>query len=292
MTPIGDHVRYLGARLGLGALCRLGTGLLVPLRPLLPASYTRLDRPIFIVGCSPSGTAMFSQIFGAHPVAASWADATQIWSPRPLDGNADDFLDERHAGALECARLQSLYGLFTRFRGKTRMINRNNHNALRLRFLNRAFPDCMIVHVVHDARPVVYSSVVQTRRKAFGRKMPFGNFAKPIRWREYAELPLVERFAHQWADITKYVRTEGNETIGPDRYIELRFEDFRAHPEFELARIDAFCDLDFALRDLSPVDEVSRRRDEVWRGELTPNEVDRIHAIAGSQMNDLGYRWD
>ena len=82
--------------------------------------------------------------------------------------------------------------------------------------------------------------------------------------------------------------------VGDDlAHSSIRFSIGRFTTEAEVdAAADTIIGTVKRLRDMSPLGEISRPRDEVWRGELTPNEVDRIHAIAGSQMNDLGYRWD
>lgn len=283
------HGRYLMRRYVVGVLCWAGTHALTLMRPLIPSALVRLDRPIFIVGCSRAGTTLFAGIFQSHPDVAGWMDASQIWDLHRYAKNGDDYRDERHANLWESARLRAIFGLYACLKGRKRLVNKNNQNALRLRLLNRVFPDCIVLHVVRDARPVVQSAVHRMRTDSFRRRFPFGQFPKPIRWREYVDLPLVERFAHQWTDITRYVQGQGTELFGHSRYVEVRFEDFCAHPEYVLARVDAFCGLDHARRDLKSVTRIDMSRNDGWRDGLNDRELERIDAIAGPQMTHLGY---
>lgn len=293
MSAMGGNGRYLVRRYGLSPVTWLGTNALAPLGPLLPLCRAGLDRPIFIVGCSRAGTTVFAELFGTHPDGASWMDASQVWDLHYYDKNGDDYRDERHATAWETARLRAVFGLYVRLLGKRRLINKNNQNALRLRLLDRVFPDCIVIHVIRDARPVVLSNVNRTQNDGYRRKFPFGRFPKPIRWREYVHQPLVDQFAHQWADITDYVRSQGTELFGPERYTEVRFEDFCTHPEYELALLDAFCGLgDQPGRDPALLARLDHGRSEGWRKALSPEQMARIRTIAEVQMTRLGYSWD
>lgn len=280
---------YLVRRYALGPVLRVTTHLLAGLGLVLPSLQRRVREPVFIVGCSRSGTTLFAEIFGAHPDACNVMDAAQVWDLGYYDRDADDHRTEHDASPWEASRIRTSFAMRVLLSGGGRLVNKNNQNSLRLRFIHRLWPDARIVHVLRDARPVVLSNVSRLDKDSYRRLFPFGRFPKPVAWRSYMDKPLVEQFAHQWRDVTAMARADGRELFGPDRYLEVRFEDFCAAPEKILREADAFCGLRPMARDAEALAEISSGESDEWRSRLGGTDLARIVEIAGPQLAQFGY---
>ena len=147
----------------------------------------------------------------------------------------------------------------------------------RLPLLDHLFPACRVVHIVRDCRDYAVSI-----RKAWGKD------------------PL--RAAQRWHDRVSGARAEGLR-LGPERYLELRYEDLLADPEAALRPVAAFAGLDFDPR-MTTLDRPSenlgdargqarivRSNAEKWR-DMDPALRQHVEAIAGETLRALGYPVD
>jgi len=280
---------YLIRRYLLGPLTAVATWIMALAGRIFPALPRAPERPIFIVGCSRSGTTLFAEIFGAHSDLCHVMDASQVWDLRYYDPEADDFRDESHATDWEIARVRSSFALRMLMSGKPRLANKNNQNSVRLRYLKKIFPDAYVIHVVRDARPVVLSNLSRLIKDSYRQNFPFGRFPKPVSWRDYMDKPVIEQFAHQWQDITGYVRAQGTELFGPQRYAEVRFEDFCADPSTVLNRLDRFCSLPPHSRSPDVMDMIGNGESDAWTRRIVPDDLEKIVAITGPQLERFGY---
>jgi hypothetical protein len=280
---------YLVRRYALGPVLRVTTHLLAGFGLAFPSLQKRIREPVFIVGCSRSGTTLFAEIFGTHPDVCNVMDAAQVWDLGYYDRNGDDHRTERDATPWEASRVRTSFALRSMISGGGRLVNKNNQNSLRLRFIHRLWPDARIVHVLRDARPVVLSNVSRLDKDSYRRLFPFGRFPKPVAWRSYLDKPLVEQFAHQWRDVTATARTDGRELFGTERYLEIRFEDFCREPEKTLREADAFCGLRPVARTPEALAGISSGESDEWRTRLGGTDLARILEIAGPQLAQFGY---
>lgn len=280
---------YLVRRHVLGPVLSVSTALAAIAGLACPPLRRYLKQPVFIVGCSRSGTTLFAEIFGARSDVCNVMDASQVWDLSYYDKNADDHRDENDATLWESARIRASLGLRVLASGKGRLINKNNQNSLRLRYLKRMFPDAYVIHVVRDSRPVVLSNISRLEKDAYRRHYPFGRFPKPVAWRSYMDKPLVEQFAHQWNDITTEVRKDGPQLFGPDRYIEVKFEEFCANPAACLRQLDRFCNLPEGTRDPAALAAIGTGDSDAWTSRLVASDICRIDEITGNQMAAFGY---
>jgi len=142
------------------------------------------------------------------------------------------------------------------------------------------FPDAKVIHVVRDARDVVLSWTNS--------------------WIAPANL---ETAARLW---TRHVRTKrqwGNSN--PDRYLEVRFEDLLLNTEVEIDRIGTYLDAtpargtdrqsNLALM-MSEADTHRKLAGELdassvgqWRSKLAKADIEAIEALAGAELEALGY---
>lgn len=258
--------------------------------PVLPSRLTTLDRPVFVIGCSRSGTTLFIDMFETHPELANWSEAAQLFDRRYLDPETDHARTEADATPFECRRLGATMALYAFFAGKRRFVNKHPENSLRIRLLKAAFPDALFIHLIRDGHAVLHSNLAQTRRGGFRQKFPLGCFPKPVAWRSRLGLPLVDQFAHQWVDIVRHVRADAEAVLGPENYLEVRFEAFCRAPAATLRRIDAFCGLDPEARPAGALPESFDPRNDQWRTAIRPADIDRIAPILSPLLHELGYR--
>ncbi len=281
-----DH-KYLIRKYLLAHLFRLLSLAAFGVAPLLPRALIRLDRPIFIVGCSRSGTTLFVDIFARHAELANWTEGAQLFELDYYNPQLDHLRDETDASLFHRRRLAVQIGLFTRLSGKRRFVNKHPQNSLRIRFLRRIFPNALFIHVIRDGRAVVRSSQAQIRRDRFRQRIPFGNFPKPPQWRAYRDLPEAAQFAHQWVDVIDYIRGCFTPDDAGRSYFELRYEDFCADPRHCLERLDAFCGLSPTGRAGETVPAAFDRRG--GEPKLAAPDSDEVMAIIAPSLTALGY---
>lgn len=281
---------YLIRRYALGPVLTITTHLAALGGLLFPPLRGAVRRPVFIVGCSRSGTTLFAEIFGDRADACNVMDASQVWDLRYYDKSADDHRDENDAGLWEISRIRTSLAARLLASGRKCLINKNNQNSLRLRYLKTAFPDAFIIHVVRDARPVVLSNMSRVEKDGYRRGFPFGRFPKPVAWRSYMDKPVLEQFAHQWRDITAKVREDGPAVFGPDQYAEVKFEEFCANPTETIRELDRFCGLPEMDRAASAIAGIGSGDSDAYTSRLPPADIARINEITADQMAVFGYK--
>jgi hypothetical protein len=177
--------------------------------------------PIFVVGSARSGTTMLRLMLDSHHRISSGEETHFLQQLEPVVGKQWRLLD-RYGFPREywLDRLRHLYGDFqaeyaTR-RGKVRWADKDPANTLILPFVEELFPDAKYLHLLRDGHDVVAS-----HRDRWG----YRSAARSARgaWRKYVEA----------------ARSFGA-TVGPARYLELRYEALVADPEAELRRMLLF----------------------------------------------------
>jgi len=229
--------RYLGGP----SMRFLSRGLQI-LSPILPMSRFHIEKPIFVIGCSRSGTSIFTELFSRHKELANWSEAQQLFELDYYNPEIDHFKDHSSVNSADSVRIKVLLSLLLFVKRKRRLVNKNPQNSLRIEYLIELFPDAFFIHLIRDGRDVVHSNYKKARKDQFRHLYPFGNFPKPIRWKDYLRFPPLTQYALQWRDLVEYVHSTGNRIVS-DRFIEAKYEDFCSDPHSLLRQIDIFCGL-------------------------------------------------
>jgi len=284
------HRNYYIRRYLYGPVLSTTTRLLYGARVLIPAVLYRLDRPIFVVGVSGSGTTVFVDHFGRHRDVCNWSEAAQIFDLKFYMRERETLKDHEPLAPFDAFRMRCLFGLKTRLTRKRRFVNKHPENSLRMRYLLKAFPDALFVHLIREGRATVESNYSRTLRDPFRTHWPFGQFPKPPKWREYLSLPLVEQFARQWVDVIEHIRQVANaERLVDSRYLEVRYEKFCDSPRQVLELADAFCGLSPARRDYAMIGDGLSDQNQRWRATLSADQIIRIDSIVSELNHALGY---
>ena len=204
-----------------------------------------------------------------------------------------DFLRDEQASADERRETRELVGRLLRYQGKKRFATKITGPA-RIAYLSSIFPDARFVHVVRDGRAVVHSlldvhfwgGTWREREVAWSGGLTDDELA---RWRQLGSSP-VALAALQWRAILRIARDEAARHA-PDRYAELRYEDFVVDPEAMLNEMTAFCQ----LRASGEAHEFLRTRVDLqnmnfrWREAFEPAEREMLADLIGPELASLGY---
>jgi hypothetical protein len=269
-------------------------------------------RPFFILGAPRSGTSLLSRMLDSHPAIAV-PDETKIFEtfvpllplygdlrrPERLRRLVDDVLGWRwirrlpHVPSAETVLARTarpdLGGVFaalldcwTEAHGKRHWGEKTPNNVHFWPEIESAFPNAAAVHILRDGRDVAISQI----------KAPFGPKS-------------MATAAERWALFVRGVRAIG-ERIGPERYVEIRYEDLLSVPEATISAILSLIDEPFDPAVLSfherrrpvgtdPVNDRNIQRplqaanSGKWEAEVGRREIEVFEAIAGATLDACGY---
>ncbi|MBI4259367.1 MAG: sulfotransferase [Actinobacteria bacterium] len=274
-----------------------------------------LERPFFIVSAARSGTTLLRVMLDRHPEVAippeshfipllfrrraRYGDADRVERPDELLGDlaADvrfrtwDLPIERVRDELEALgpapafseAVRTPYRAYARLAGKPRWGDKTPRYVEQIPLLDRLFPDGRFVNMVRDGRDVALSMIDLGRLH------------------RRAATPALE-----WRAQIRRGRA-GGRLVGPERFMEVRYEELLDQPEAVLRRLAGFLDLGFDPvmlhhdeRALERVPEGQRRmhtriampptkglRD--WRTQMPPGDVAEFEAVAGRELVESGY---
>ena len=256
---------------------------------LLPKAVTCLDRPIFIIGCSRSGTTIFLDMLKEHGELSEWSEAGGVFEPNYFDPEVNHFKDEASVTKFHTRRIQMLFGLFVSVNKGSRFLNKHPQNSLRIGFLRKIFPNAKFIHLVRSGYATTYSNCRQVELDKYRQSIPFGGFPKPLEWKKLLHLPRLLQFGHQWVDVIPHIRsTIANYGIEDD-YIEIKYEDFCQDPHNILRKVDIFCDLDPNKRKYDQIPKEFHMQNDSWKEKISQDDFSLLFDICNSLNSDLGY---
>ena len=189
--------------------------------------------------------------------------------------------------------MRELVEKLLRYQRKARFATKITGPA-RIAYLSSIFPDARFVHVVRDGRAVVRSlldvhfwgGTWREREVAWSGGL---SDAELDSWREVGEAPLALA-ALQWRAIIRSARQEAS-TVAPNRYAELRYEDFVADRGRALDEVTAFCGLPASSEAHELLAERVDPRDMNfrWREAFEPAEIELQESLIGLELESLDY---
>ena len=184
--------------------------------------------------------------------------------------------------------IRAVYECFAASRGKRRFGDKTPLYMLCLELLEHAFSRPVYVHIIRDVRDAALSYGTMPGGHPKGWLWPAGMADYACRWRRQVER--ARRFGS---------------SVGPDRYVEIRYEDLILDPEkrlrdvckrigltFEDSMLEFYRDFDASdgtlvnhLRLAEPPSPSGR----TWRETMRSDDVERFEAVAGDLLDELGY---
>jgi hypothetical protein len=268
----------------------------------------------FVVGCVRSGTTLLQRMLDSHPQLAVGYDCHFIpQAIRRLDTGVDppmtrELLDEVRsfprfarlglpeaaveraaAGARRYSEfVGAVYAAFGAMHRKALAGEKAPGYVRHMEQLHALFPRARFIHLIRDGRDVALSV------RDWGKG--------PARLELAREEPIATTALWWRRDILAGRR--GGELVGPQRYMEVRYEALVRDPESALRALADFLDLPFDDRmvnyhegraDPRPgrsakaawLAPTSGLRD--WRGQMSRGDLERFEALAGDVRDMLGY---
>ena len=258
----------------------------------------QLDRPVFLVGCSKSGTTVLGLLFSYHPQVGPKNAHEKEYSNLQhfLNAILDDkvFGDVAHEmeekslwdqyfpiencalrtgkelalykNPLSPVRQREFVDQLTRRLHEPRYCSKQPFNTFRVHVLREMFPDAKIVAIHRDGRDVAAS---------WGRKQN--------RWDKFGGyVSAIEIFARKWNEAVDHLE-EHKEAL--DIYT-VRYEDLVQAPWQQLTQVFEFCALDCPA--IYHGLEL-RRKVGLWRERIPWEYHDQIDRLTKKNRDRLGY---
>lgn len=271
--------------------------------------------PVFIVGCSRSGTTVTFETLSAAPDFLSFGyEIPQFWDG--LWGPHDNGWDSEAAGANDARpehRDAALRHFYARL-GRGRVLDKTCINVMRIPYLHALFPDSKFVFIQRDGRDNISSLIDGWRHDRHfdleqflgpspdpvainGGEFTQWSFFLPPGWRDYNQAPLEEVCAYQWVGANR-LALEAKARLPAEQWIQLRYEDIFERPvemfqeAFERLDVAFTPELHDRCANLQPTSIVKGApKKQKWK-EHNPEAIERIMPMIRPMMTELGYDAD
>jgi len=275
---------------------------------------TRAPDPVFVIGCSRSGTTVTYETLAAASRLLSFGhEIPEFWDG--LWGPQHNGWESEAAGA-ESARPEhrdAAQRYFYQRLGLGRVLDKTCINVMRVPFLQRLFPQARFVFIHRDGRDNVSSLMDGWLHDGhFGLAKTLGPFPCPVNidggkfkewsfflppgWRRYNDSPLEEVCAHQWLTANRMALDAAKQVPAP-QWIQLRYEDIFDRPVEMFREVFDRLDLPFddAVRDrCAKLNELPTSivkgapMKQKWR-QSNAQAIERILPAIRPLMSELGY---
>ncbi len=270
--------------------------------------------PVFIVGCSRSGTTVTYETIAAAPQLLSFGyEIPGFWDA--LHGPNNNGWESEAAGAEDARpehRDAALRYFYARL-GVGRVLDKTCINILRIPYLHALFPGATFVYIHRDGRDNISSMMDGWRHDGhFGLTQFLGPSPEPVAidggrftewafflppgWRDYNRASLEEVCAFQWISANQ-AALEAKKNIPESQWIQLRYETIFEDPVRMYQSAFERLGLPFDNRLRERCASLNRRptsivngmpRQQKWKSR-NPEAIERILPMIESTMRELGY---
>ena len=278
---------------------------------IFPILRPQFKRPVFIVGCSRSGTTAVYNVLGMAPELATMRkESHDFWNTlHPLAENNWDSHVLTQKDVTERDK-REVPKFFYRYLGPKRFLDKANQNCFRIPYLHTMFSDAFFVYIRRDGRDNINSMI-----HGWGRPNEYATWSQDLPakleidnsrynrwcfflfpgWRDFTSKSIEEVCAAQWIEANKAVLNAKN-TIQTDHWVEIVYEDLLGKPVETFRNV--FYQLNISFTDKirkhcenlssKPYNAFSRPRLDKWKEE-NRERIERILPMISRMMVTLGY---
>ncbi len=283
---------------------------------------TRPDMPdpVFVVGCSRSGTTITYETLAAAPQLLSFGyEIPQFWDA--LHGPLNNGWESEAATEADARpeHRDAAFRFFYQRLGRGQVLDKTCINVMRIPYLLELFPKAKFVFIHRDGRDNI-SSMMDGWRKGrvdggFGLSQFFGPFPEPVAinngefdewhfflapgWRKYNSASLEEVCAFQWISANR-LALDAREKVPPEQWIQIRYEEMVSDPVAMFGNVFERLDIPFSTELKRLAASLDRRPTSIvtgpperqkWR-KNNPEAIERILETIRPMMLELGYDAD
>lgn len=194
------------------------------------AAWTRAAEPVFLIGCPRSGTTWLQSLIASHPDVYTGVEtqffpavhtmALEFWRGRDFLCGIGAYLEPGQFFGMAAEMFWKVVSTLPEPARPPRVfLEKSPHHALVGETILNTFPGARFIHLIRDPRTTV-SSLLRVHR-SWGRTWAPGN---------------VRDAAVFWKSHVTAARLLRN-TLGPEQFLELHYEECAAAPERALAAI-------------------------------------------------------
>lgn len=274
--------------------------------------------PVFVVGCSRSGTTITYETLAAAPqfLKFGW-EIPQFWDK--LYGPLNNGWESEAAGAEHARpehRKAALRYFYQRL-GAGWVLDKTCINVMRIPYLYQLFPSAKFVFIQRDGRDNISSMMDGWRHGRTDGRFELSQFFGPFPdevainnsefkewafflapgWREYNHASLEEVCAFQWVASNR-LALEAKKIVPSSQWIHLRYEDIFERPvemfrdAFERLGLPFTPDLQARCANLQPTSVVKGApKKQKWK-EHNPEAIARVLPMIRPLMTEMGYDAD
>jgi len=230
-----------------------------------------LVKPILIVGVPHSGTSVLSSTFKNHPDIAMWTEAPEVWEPSWAEGVDSEYnrlvpMNEDDVTEMDIQRVTDAFFRYLKSQNKSRLMNKNPRNTVRINYMRKIFPDAKIIHIYRDGREVVNSIT-----------------------RSMSEF-MIEQICDRWVNSINEFKKQSEKIPNSDIY-EIRYEKFCESPRKIIAEAYQMCELRVDEKILNIIPTKFTNFNGKWSKEINEKYHPMIREKLEPTMKELGYQW-
>jgi sulfotransferase family protein/aspartyl/asparaginyl beta-hydroxylase len=232
----------------------------VPSRPVQVVAAPRIERPVFIIAAPRSGsTLLFETLAESHSICTLGGEAHgAIEGAQPelrpgAPGVDSNRLERGHATPEVIRRLHEEFAAQRRAApgahgadlGRMRFLEKTPKNALRIPFLDAAFPDAQFIFLWREPRANLASIIEAWKAGRWVTYRGLDDHADPWSlllppgWRAMRDKPLPQIAAFQWESANR-IALDDLSKIDRSRWTAVTYEELVANPRAVIERLTKF----------------------------------------------------
>jgi hypothetical protein len=270
--------------------------------------------PVFLAGCSRSGTTVTYETLSAAPKLLKFGyEIPEFWNslvgPHTNGWHSEAAYAEDARPEHRDAALRYFYQRL----GRGRVLDKTCINIMRLPYLHRLFPQAVFVYIHRDGRDNVSSMMDGWRHEGHFRLSKFlgpfpeavainsgeftdWSFFLPPGWRDYNRASLEEVCAYQWITANR-MALDARKLIPAAQWIQLRYEDIFERPVEMFQPVFERLGIPFTAQLRTRCASLDARPTSIVKGapgkqkwkDHNPAAIERILPMIHPLMLELGY---